>query len=123
MDIDKDTQEMIFEYMDIGRTHFKTDCRLKFTRSYPLIADFNRKYQDLFFSWMEMIAEVGIEDATCNEEYELFMVREVNLMSAYKRIIPKITITFYSNVECRYIFEGCNKIHEYKFYTHNKMWV
>ena len=68
MDIDKDTQEMIFEYMDIGRTHFKTDCRLKFTRSYPLIADFNRKYQDLFFSWVEMIAEVGIENATCDEE-------------------------------------------------------
>ena len=115
-------KEMIEEYLTIGRANFKTDFRLPFTRSYPNIAQFNREYRNSFFEFMEQLAEVGIEDATCDAEYDLMIVGEINILNSFKSVVPKIMIILFTDDLCRYVIEGTNTIYDHKFKNDDDMW-
>lgn len=109
------TNEIIEFYLGMGKDFFRKDFRLSFTKSLGKITCFNNEYRSMFFGFYEQIAEDNVDDATNHTEYDDLLVNEMNKINAFHMVVPKITIVLYTDEECRYYVDGCNKIMTHKF--------
>ena len=120
-----DTQDIVDFYLGMGVDFFHKDFRLRFTKSVAKMNCFNKEYQAMFFGFYEQLAEDHVDDATNNAEYDDLLMCEMNKISAFKMIVPKITIVLYTDDECRYYIDGHNEIikHDFGKKGSRNMWI